>query len=156
MDEQLTIRQATAADIPVIVAQRIGMFEDMKGGPINRDWIEPFKGWMERQLASGAYHGWLAQTADGRVVAGVGLMVLDWPPGPLDPQPYRGYLLNVFTDPDYRRRGLAKHLIQAALDWCREQRIRVVGLHASEKGKPLYAAMGFEPTNEMRLKTDLS
>jgi hypothetical protein len=37
------------------------------------------------------------------------------------------------------------------IDWCRKQRFDRVFLHASKDGRPLYEALGFEPTNEMQL-----
>jgi hypothetical protein len=37
------------------------------------------------------------------------------------------------------------------IDWCRTQGFMNVTLHASDKGRPLYESLGFEPTNEMRL-----
>jgi GNAT superfamily N-acetyltransferase len=63
----------------------------------------------------------------------------------------RANILNVYTHPPHRRRGLARELIVTALDWCREHGIRAVILHASRDGRALYESLGFEPTNEMRL-----
>ena len=43
-----------------------------------------------------------------RSVASAGLLILDWPPHPFDPEgELRGYLLNVYVEPEYRKRGLA-------------------------------------------------
>ena len=42
------------------------------------------------------------------------------------------------------------------LDWLRAQGLRSVNLHASQEGRHLYEKMGFEATNEMRLKFDLA
>jgi len=64
----------------------------------------------------------------------------------------RGYVLNVYVEPAHRKRGLARAVIEAALDACRARRIRIVSLHASESGRSLYARLGFEPTTEMRLE----
>jgi hypothetical protein len=36
------------------------------------------------------------------------------------------------------------------VDWCRTNGVATVILHASEEGRELYRALGFEPTNEMR------
>ena len=41
--------------------------------------------------------------------------------------------------------------MQTALAWCRAHGIRAVILHASEDGAPLYEALGFRRTNEMRI-----
>jgi GNAT superfamily N-acetyltransferase len=58
----------------------------------------------------------------------------------------------VYTHAGFRRRGLARGLMKAALDWCGENGIDTVILHASDSGRSLYESMGFAPTNEMRLR----
>jgi GNAT superfamily N-acetyltransferase len=63
----------------------------------------------------------------------------------------RGFVLNMYTEPAYRRRGLAKQVLESIIAWCREQGFKAVLLHASDAGRGLYEQMGFEPTNEMRL-----
>ncbi len=66
-------------------------------------------------INEGKYIGWLTED-EGKVVAGAGLLLLDWPPHPLDPRStQRGYLLNVYVEPEYRRRKLASHLIEYVL-----------------------------------------
>jgi hypothetical protein len=42
--------------------------------------------------------------------------------------------------------------MRTMIDWCRGEGFAAVYLHASNDGKPLYEALGFEPTTEMRLK----
>jgi len=113
-----------------------------------------FVPYVRRALAEGAYRGWLACTADGQIVAGGGLILHQWLARPHDYDPRRAYVLNVYTEPAYRRRGLARRIVTTIVEWCRQQGIARVFLHASRHGQPLYEAMGFEPTNEMRLKLD--
>ncbi len=145
------IRVATPADAAVITHHRRRMFVDA-GRQDNRIldvMAEHFQPWVESRLADGRYLGWLT-SADGRVIAGAGLIVLDWPPHPLDPrQDKRGYLLNVYVEPEHRRKRLASHLIDQALAEARKQKIRVVALHSTDAGEPLYESNGFRRTNEM-------
>ncbi|WP_045234703.1 GNAT family N-acetyltransferase, partial [Deinococcus pimensis] len=70
---------------------------------------------------------------------------------PLDAAPARAYVLNVFVEPGDRGRGLARTLMDHLLAEARARDVRVVALHASGLGRPLYERMGFTPTNEMRL-----
>ncbi|WP_243648172.1 GNAT family N-acetyltransferase [Acidipila rosea] len=108
-----------------------------------------FEPWVKSMIAGGKYLGWLTQD-EGRVVAGAGLLLLDWPPHPLDPHStQRGYLLNVYVEPEYRRKRLASKLIELALAEARRRKIRVVALHSTEEGRPLYESTGFRRTNEM-------
>jgi GNAT superfamily N-acetyltransferase len=61
-------------------------------------------------------------------------------------------IVNVYTEPAHRRRGLARRLMVAMLDWLREQGYGTVSLHASDYGRPLYESLGFAATNEMRMQ----
>jgi ribosomal protein S18 acetylase RimI-like enzyme len=78
------------------------------------------------------------------------MLILDWPPHPLDPKGgARAYLLNVFVQPEYRRRGLARGLLELCVTEARRRNIRVVSLHASLEGVPLYEQLSFKASNEM-------
>ncbi len=114
--------------------------------------LPAFERWMLTRLQQGIYHGWCVVTAEQQIVASAGLWLLDWPPGALDQSPYRGYILNVYTEPTFRRQGLAQQLIETILTWCREQGIYTISLHTSDQGLHIYESLGFEQTNEMRLR----
>ncbi|WP_407569678.1 GNAT family N-acetyltransferase [Deinococcus altitudinis] len=144
------LRPATVADADTITAQREAMFSEMGVG--NAEAIANFRPWVEARLASEHYLAWLIEHG-GEVVAGAGLMLLDWPPHFSDPNPLRGYLLNVYVGPQHRGRGLARTLTQAAMSESARRGIRVLSLHASKFGRPLYEGLGFVPTNEMWLKS---
>ena len=152
--EEVTIRVATTADLGTIVKHRRHMFRDEMGcDAATLDAIEQNSSpYIERGLREGWYRGWLAEVI-GVVAAGAGVIVYDWPSGPLDStQTKRAYLLNVYTEAAFRRRGLARKLVEAAIEWTRAQGFSVLWLHASSHGRPLYESMGFEQTNEMKLK----
>jgi GNAT superfamily N-acetyltransferase len=147
------IRPATLDDAEVIIAQRRAMFFEMgyDDQAVLDAMASAFRPWLRRKMAEGEYLAWLAVRADGFVGAGLGLWLMDWPPHMVGPGPPRGNILNVYTDPDSRRQGLARRLMEAALDWCRANSIRAVILHSSKEGRPLYEKLGFRPTNEMRI-----
>ena len=50
----------------------------------------------------------------------------------------------VLVLPDYRRRGIARALMEHCVAWCRARRIACIRLDATDMGRPLYAALGFE------------
>ena len=148
------VRIATVDDAEVIARHRIEMFRDMR--VLDEHDAEPLHvaslAYLRTALPSGAYRGWLAEL-DGTIVAGGGLIPQ---PGVPRPENIHGgdeaYLLNVYTDPAHRRRGLARQLMDAMLAWCRERGLARVVLHASDDGLALYTRLGFEPkANEMRL-----
>lgn len=65
---------------------------------------------------------------------------------------HRGYLANIFVEEPYRRRGLARVLTSAAVEWLRSIGCEAIYLQASEPGRPLYESMGFESSGEMVLR----
>lgn len=147
----LETRCATVDDAALITAHRKAMFADAHDAeePVLAEMSRNFESWVKRMLAAGIYAGWITSVGD-RPVASAGFMILDWAPHFLDPAgEYRGYVLNVYVVPEYRRRGLARALLQRCLDEARTRRIRVVALHASNAGRPVYEGMGFRSTSEM-------
>jgi len=151
LEQELPIRAAQAADIEIICEHRRAMFLDMgHTGRILDPMIAAFRPWLKQRLESGEYRGWLAGNG-GEVIAGAGLWLMPWPPHLVAPDQPRANILNVYTKPEWRGRGVARQLMETILNWCAAQGIRAVILHASDAGKPLYRSMGFEPTNEMRL-----
>lgn len=62
---------------------------------------------------------------------------------PRDPTARRGYIANTCTDVGYRSRGYGRATITSLLDWMRSSGVRVVDLHATQDGEPLYRSLGF-------------
>jgi GNAT superfamily N-acetyltransferase len=147
------IRSATVQDLSIILHHRTRMFEDMGyTDPLSMDAMLATAGpLIGRGLEEGKYRGWLVETPGGGVVAGGGIIFLEFQPSPRDPRPQRAWVVNMFTEPEHRRRGLARRLMKTILAWCRDAGMEFIYLHASDFGRPLYETLGFKPTNEMRM-----
>jgi GNAT superfamily N-acetyltransferase len=115
--------------------------------------LRNFVGWVRGRLRDGSYIGWLVVEGDS-VVGGAGMLLMDFPPHWRDPEPLRAYLLNFYVGPEARGGGLAYGLLKTAIGEARSRGIKVVSLHASEFGRPLYERNGFEATNEMMLSLE--
>jgi len=147
----MEIRTADTTDAALISAHRRAMFAEIH--TLDESVMTALErrsvSWTERMIREGKYYGWIATEA-GRSVASAGLLILDWPPHPFDPEgELRGYLLNVFVEPEYRKRGLAHELVERCMAEARRRGIRVVTLHSSQAGRSIYERVGFNPTNEM-------
>lgn len=153
MTEAYSIREATLADAETIVRHRREMFWDMsyRDPAMLDEMVKSFRPWLVEKMSKQEYLGWLAIDEGGSVAAGAGVWLMNWPPGLNTPEPWRGNILNVYTEREHRRRGLARRLVSTARDWCGTQGIHIVILHSSDQGRPLYEALGFKPTNEMRV-----
>ncbi|MGD0894065.1 MAG: GNAT family N-acetyltransferase [Terracidiphilus sp.] len=147
----LETRIAVATDAPLIAAHRNAMFSAMGSRPASDldEMTRNFEPWVARMIAADQYAGWITED-DGRPIASAGLLILDWPPHPLDPAgEHRGYLLNVFVEPKYRERGLAHMLVEHCVAGARSRGIRIMALHSSDAGRKIYESFGFRSTNEM-------
>jgi len=150
------IRPATLDDAEALAAHRRAMFVDMNYRDANAldAMMTAFRPWLREKMIAGEYLAWLAIGADRAILAGLGLWLMDWPPHMIGPGARRGNILNVYTNPGFRRQGIARRLMETALEWCRANGIRAVILHASADGRKLYESLGFRSTNEMRLVID--
>src|SRR5262245_30163658 len=150
--DDLAIRPAGIRDINYILRHRRAMFREM--GHHDAAVLDCMQAaseeYFEQALADGSYLAWMAEIG-GRVAGGGGIVVVRWPGNPDFPGTRRGWILNIYTEPEFRRRGIARRIMQTILDWCRAEGFYHVSLHASSEGRAVYESMGFQPTNEMRL-----
>lgn len=149
---EIHIRMATSDDSAIIAHHRNRMFADADGGTVESraEMDKHFPRWLERHQADASYLHWFA--CDGeKIIAGAGLWLMDWPPGFDGFSGRLPYILNVYTEPDYRKQGLARRLVNDVIQYCREEGYPKVRLHASIYGRPLYEQLGFSASNEMQL-----
>ncbi len=143
-------RASVLGDADAICRHRAAMFTDM-GGPL--DAIDamsgPFRQWLLPRLTDGRYFGVTAE-ADGMDVGHAGAMVIDWPPGPRLPvSSRRGYIFNVHVEQAFRRRGIARTLMQHLEIMLKERDVTFAALHASDLGRPLYDDLGWTSGGEL-------
>jgi GNAT superfamily N-acetyltransferase len=162
-DVPFSIRRARREDAPVIAWHRARMFQDMGTLPSAAfdDFVTESRLWTERALGRGEYFGWLASPKNDPsvMVGGAGAQLRQVAPHPFRPprgnavaQGKHAIVLNVFTEPGWRRRGLARLLMEEILRWARTEQLDRLVLHASNEARALYEQLGFEVTNEMRIE----
>lgn len=158
VSEAFQVRRATAEDARIIAWHRARMFEDM--GDVSADAFEilrtkagtRLKEWID----NGKYVGWLAMLFDKPevIVGGAGVQLQPILPRPVDVgtigEGRQGVIVNVFTEPQWRRHGIAGLLIKEILNWSKSEQIDRLILHASNEGRSIYKKLGFVASNEMR------
>jgi GNAT superfamily N-acetyltransferase len=145
-------RPVTPADLDLVCRHRHEMF---KASGRTDEALAPmstaFRDWLAPRLAGGDYFGWIAMDADA-AIGGLGMMVIDWPPHPSHPtQAARGYILNVFVEPDRRGQGIARSLMDLAMAEGRTRGLQYMILHATAQGRPMYEQLGWAQTAEMSI-----
>jgi ribosomal protein S18 acetylase RimI-like enzyme len=146
----MDIRALDIDDLELVCRHREEMFRDSgRSDDVLQPMTEHFRAWVRPRLLDGSYFGY-AMLDGGVPVAGIGLMLIDWPPHPSHPtQDKRGYVLNVYVEPAYRKRGLARELMRLAEAEFARRGIGYAILHATAKGRPLYQDEGWAGTTEM-------
>ena len=161
---QFYIRLVTRDDLEIVSQHRARMFRDM--GELPAELFDSFraqsKETLDRMFERNQYIGWLAALTDqpDKIVAGAGVQLREVPP---HPQPdangkinivsgRQATIQNVYTEPQWRRHGVAMLLMKEIISWSQKTGIDSLVLHASDEGRPLYQKLGFIPTTEMRFR----
>lgn len=106
-------------------------------------------------LAQGSHIAYLAYDED-RIAGTGGISFYRVMPTYHNPSGYYARIMNMYTDPAYRRKGVAFGMLDRLVREARSRGITVVSLEATEMGRPLYAKDGFVGGNdEMYLPEDI-
>jgi GNAT superfamily N-acetyltransferase len=158
MTSSLVIRRASVGDAAVIARHRVAMFSDMGSVPplqLADALLKLSTSALVAALGNESYVGWLALEGNNQVVAGAGVHVKPQLPrisedGTSVVTAALPLVVNVYTEPAWRHKGIARALMATLMQWATTERFDRLVLHASDAARPLYISLGFVPTNEMR------
>ncbi|SFD82956.1 Acetyltransferase (GNAT) domain-containing protein [Chitinophaga sp. CF118] len=158
MMEEITYSQVTLHDLPAVVNLRL-IFAGEFTGPQAPEFIELFKQrnkeYLEKAISDHSFIAYLAKC--GNEIAGIGAMIFRaQPPGFKNLSGKVGYVMNMYTFPDYRRRGICSAILKLLIDEAYRMGITAFELHASEAGESVYIKNEFlkhgEPTYRRFIK----
>lgn len=146
----MEVRKLTVSDVELVCRHREAMFRDAgRSEDVLHVMTRHFRDWLTPRLLDRSYFGFVI-CDDDTPIAGIGLMLIDWPPHPSHPtSDKRGYVLNVYVEPEHRRQGWARELMRLAEAEFTQRGVAFAILHATEKGRGLYAQTGWNGTTEM-------
>ncbi|MCH8623000.1 GNAT family N-acetyltransferase [Undibacterium sp. TS12] len=147
----MLIRLAQASELDALVQMRMRLFGDLvdfnQGKGANEQLLAATRDYYARAFDNHECKTWVAE-ADGKIVATGSLVVFVRPPYPGNTSGKDAYLLNMYTMAEYRKQGLARKILQQAMQYAREQGYGKVWLQATDDGQPLYASAGFASTSD--------
>ena len=98
--------------------------------------------------------------AEGRLVAAAYLLIIEKPANPFFPNGLDSEVLSVYTEAEYRGKGICTRLMKNMIDYATEHKISRIDLMATEDGYPIYKKLGFEDKvqkyKDMRYETSVS
>lgn len=146
-------RKAILEDVPELTSLRVAFLEEADGAhPILRDALaSAVAQYFRTHIPTSDFINWNAMDK-GRIVATGGICFHAYPPVFGSLVETRGYIMNIYTLPAWRRQGLARKILGKLLTEARHRGAVMINLHATEIGKGLYHSEGFaEKYTEMSL-----
>jgi predicted acetyltransferase len=143
--ENATFILATTDDVAVAVDYRIAFANEFAGKQstvIETETRARLHAYFSKELNKN-YICWYVKEEDE--IAAIGGLVLRDGPGNLkNPSGRWGYIMNVYTVPNHRRKGYCSAILDRLIDTARERGVTAIELHASVAGIPVYEKYGFE------------
>lgn len=140
-------------DLDALVCQRRAMWKALgiRNNELHVKGDRVYKRWARTRLKNHELMAWVVKSSDGRVAGGGCVWLQSVQPRPHRESMVQPYLLSMYTEPRFRRRGVASMVVKEAIDWCKRNKYERLMLHASEMGRKVYSKLGFKRTWEMRL-----
>ena len=138
---KIQYRKLTSGDLDPFIQMRISQLRE-EGATEDIDLAPSLKDYYVRHMADGTFVSWLAMDQD-RIVGTSGMSFVEKPPYFGCPSGRIGLLSSMYTDPHYRRMGIAKELLARVVDEARAYGCGTVQITASDMGVLLYTDFGF-------------
>ncbi len=128
-------------DVDAFIEIRIRQLRE-EGAREETDLRPALQDYYRRHLSDGTFVSWLA-VEEGRIIATSGVSFVEKPPYFSCPSGRIGLLSSMFTEPAYRRRGIARTLLSKVVEEARQYGCGAVQITASDLGVMLYTDFGF-------------
>lgn len=137
----ITYKRLTEKELNTFIEMRINQLRE-EGAKEEIDLAPALKQYYMRHMADGTFVSWLAFDGD-KIIGTSGMSFVEKPPYFGCPSGKIGLLSSMFTNPAYRRKGIAKELLSRVVSEAREYGCGTIQITASDMGVKLYADFGF-------------
>ena len=148
----MEIRIANEKDIDTLMDIRLTMLRQVNGMADSDTFSEELTEHSRRYFQKGDQTTAIA-LEDGKPVACASISYIEIMPTFDHPTGRRAHLMNVYTDPAFRRRGIAQELCKLLIEDAKKKGATEISLDATESGRPLYEALGFKASSECMVMT---
>jgi len=142
---EIVYRRLTEDDLDTFIDMRITQLRE-EGATEDIDLKPALRDYYKHHMADGTFVSWLALDGD-KIIGTSGMSFVEKPPYFGCPSGRIGLLSSMFTNPDYRRKGIARELLHRVVEEAREYGCGAVQITASDMGVKLYTAYGFVHNN---------
>ena len=140
-------RYATTDDMNLMIRSRMDTLRHVNGLDTDYQLSEEFLETSREYFREGDQSTVLAIDND-RAVGCATMCYIDLMPTFDHPSGRRAHLMNVWTNRNYRRQGIAEKLVTMLIEEARARGVSEISLDATEAGRPLYRKLGFKESGE--------
>lgn len=138
---EIKYKRLSYDELETFISMRIHQLRE-EGATENIDLRPALFSYYEKHMADNTFVSWIAM--DGNKIVGTsGMSFVEKPPYFGCPSGKIGLLSSMFTDKDYRRKGIAKKLLSLVIEEARQYGCGTVQITASDMGVLLYTDYGF-------------
>ena len=134
-------KKLTENELDIFIEMRVLQLRE-EGAKEDIDLVPALKDYYNRHMANGTFVSWLALEND-KIIGTSGMSFVEKPPYFGCPNGRVGLLSSMYTEPGYRRKGIAKELLTRVINEARLYGCGTVQITASDKGRLLYTDFGF-------------
>jgi len=139
---EIVFRKLIQDDLDVFIEMRINQLRE-EGAEANLDLKPQLYEYYIRHLEDGTFVSWLA-IDDRKIVGTSGMSFVEKPPYYSNPYGKIGLLSSMYTLNEYRRKGIAKELLDRVVNEAKDYDCVAVQITASDMGILLYKDYGFK------------
>ena len=135
---------ASLNDLDELVNLRLDYIVDDFGVEVEKE-IDTYKSNIETHFKNNLGHnliGFIAR-CNGKIIATAYLLIIEKLPNPYVKNGLCGELLSVYTNPEYRNKGIAHQLLINLIGYAKEHKLSKIDLKATSNGYNLYKKVGF-------------
>lgn len=145
---EIIYKRLTEAELDTFINMRITQLTEEytsegREVPKNVDLKTALLDFYHKHMADGTFVSWLAMDGD-KIIGTSGMSFVEKPPYFTCPSGRLGLLSSMYTDPNYRRLGIARELLHRVVEEARSYGCGAVHITASDMGVKLYTAYGFK------------
>ena len=137
----IAYRRLVEDDLETFINMRITQLRE-EGATEKLNLVPALMDYYHRHMADGTFVSWLAMDGD-KIIGTSGMSFVEKPPYFSCPTGKIGLLSSMYTDPAYRRRGIAKELLRRIVEEACNYGCGSVQITASDMGVLLYTDFGF-------------
>ena len=146
---EYSIHRATIKDVDELTALSLKLFYEtgvLQGDGPASELVEITRTYLRDNLATDHFIAWIAEV-EGKIIAMSGLVFFEKPPTKANISGLEAYIMNMYTLPEWRGRGVATQLVQEIINFVKKTDAKRIWLRTTKDGQKVYEQCGFNFTS---------